>query len=608
MSQSVGKTNITLVVNRILLTSSCNEKLGLLNGKMGEILFFLYFYKYSNDEFYKESSEMLISELVEEIHQYLTYDFEEGYTGIGWAFELIIQEGFISGYVNNVLSDFDKIIFDKILISFKSPNQKSPDFLDMLFYVYLRFKVNPILKIEYAGLFDLITPYFNYFDKSRLNHANNMDILKDVLVKFVSNRFNSNEKIVNNDLDFDEILTEILYCKSNGDCLIGNTHSDVKKNIIVIYENDISSEYGIGTYLNEFVKCIKGEKFNIIIVCLNANCSEIKHIYDNGILSIRIPYINVRNRIKYIRNVSKIINGSVPELKSYFFINNDAILDIVEPINQIWSEVVIFYILHNIEYSAFIHKNSSFINNLSNIDYIICLSNYTKKYLVRILNVNAEKILVIHNGAEDLYPIFNSCNSQIIRSEFNIHTNDKIVLYVGRVDLLKGILNLILAFNHLIKLRPECRLIIVGDGLLSEYIPLCYNFFSRVSFTGKVSREDLIKFYRIADLVVLPSWGEQCSYVGIEVLMLGIPSIISDSPGIDEMFDEGVDTIAKIKLSKNNNVPIHETEIFCNTINSALNFTSKDKEKLRINSRRKFLSTYSIHVMKKKYIELLTDN
>jgi len=179
--------------------------------------------------------------------------------------------------------------------------------------------------------------------------------------------------------------------------------------------------------------------------------------------------------------------------------------------------------------------------------------------------------------------------------------NDKIVLFVGRIDLLKGVLNLILAFNNLIKLRTECRLIIVGDGLLSEYIPLCYNFFNRVNFTGKVSRQDLIKFYKVADLVVLPSWGEQCSYVGIEVLMLGIPSIVSNSPGVDEMFDEGVDTIAKIKLSRNNNVPIRESEIFCNVINNALNLTSNDEEILRINSRRKYLSKYSISVMKKKY-------
>jgi len=401
MSKSVNKKNLTLVANRILLMSSNNKKLGLVDGKTGEILFFLYFYRYSNDDYYKEFSEVLIAELVEEIHQYLTYDFEEGYTGIGWALELIIQEGFISGYVNDVLYDFDIIIFDKLSVSVNSPSRERSDFLDMLFYAYSRFKVNPILKIEYAGLFDLISPYFNCCDELKLNGTNNILILKKVLVEFVNNRFKNNEKAVIDDLDYNEIITELLYCKWTDCCFIDNPHNNNINNVIFIYENNISSEYGIGTYLNEFVKCIRGEKYSLIVVCLNANCSEIKYSYDKEILNIQIPYLNFNNRIKYIKYILKIIRDSALGYKSYFFINSDTILDIIESIKQKWNEVVIFYIFHNIEYAAFIQNNRGFIENLSNIDYIICLSNYSKRYLVRELNVGADRILVINNGTEE---------------------------------------------------------------------------------------------------------------------------------------------------------------------------------------------------------------
>ena len=67
----------------------------------------------------------------------------------------------------------------------------------------------------------------------------------------------------------------------------------------------------------------------------------------------------------------------------------------------------------------------------------------------------------------------------------------------------------------------------VGDGFYSYYLNSCNPTWNKITFTGKLNKEDLYKLYQIADIGVLPSFHEQCSYVAIEMMMYGIPLVAS---------------------------------------------------------------------------------
>ncbi|WP_032559999.1 glycosyltransferase, partial [Bacteroides fragilis] len=54
-------------------------------------------------------------------------------------------------------------------------------------------------------------------------------------------------------------------------------------------------------------------------------------------------------------------------------------------------------------------------------------------------------------------------------------------------------------------------------------------------FIGKISKQKLYEFYQIADVGVMPSFHEQCSYVAIEMMMHGLPLIITNTTGLSEM-------------------------------------------------------------------------
>ena len=91
-----------------------------------------------------------------------------------------------------------------------------------------------------------------------------------------------------------------------------------------------------------------------------------------------------------------------------------------------------------------------------------------------------------------------------------------------------------------LQIDPYCHLVIVGDGFYSYYLNSCNPTWNKITFTGKLNKEDLYKLYQIADIGVLPSFHEQCSYVAIEMMMYGIPLVASTSTGLSEMIEDGV--------------------------------------------------------------------
>lgn len=93
------------------------------------------------------------------------------------------------------------------------------------------------------------------------------------------------------------------------------------------------------------------------------------------------------------------------------------------------------------------------------------------------------------------------------------------------------------AFRLVLKHHEKARLVIVGDGNYSEYLKHCKDLWDKVIFTGKITQEELLNFYRQASVGVLPSFHEQCSYTAIEFMMHGVPFVGTDSTGLNEMLD-----------------------------------------------------------------------
>jgi glycosyltransferase involved in cell wall biosynthesis len=119
--------------------------------------------------------------------------------------------------------------------------------------------------------------------------------------------------------------------------------------------------------------------------------------------------------------------------------------------------------------------------------------------------------------------------------------NIKTILYVGRLDAFKGILQFIECLR-LLK-SQEWSAEIVGDGEMkkeaSEFSKTL-GLNGRVRFLGNLSTEELNSHYANCSIVVMPSMTpESFRLVGIEAMAFGKPVVAFDSGGVREWLING---------------------------------------------------------------------
>ena len=118
------------------------------------------------------------------------------------------------------------------------------------------------------------------------------------------------------------------------------------------------------------------------------------------------------------------------------------------------------------------------------------------------------------------------------------------LLYVGRLEHVKGVDVLLKAMKMASRKIPDIHLSIVGDGTtrgaLEEYVRQ-HKLQQYVSFHGWLDAEAVADQYAQAAAVVIPSvWPENLPTVCIEALAIGRPVIGTNSGGIPELIQDGV--------------------------------------------------------------------
>ena len=118
-----------------------------------------------------------------------------------------------------------------------------------------------------------------------------------------------------------------------------------------------------------------------------------------------------------------------------------------------------------------------------------------------------------------------------LRTEYGLPQDAIVALYCGRFSEEKGSLDLLKAFKDVS--HPRKALVLVGDGGLRGRMQNFANAngIGSIFFMGFQNREDIAKFYALADLLVLPSLKETWGMVVNEGLCFSLPVVISDQVG-----------------------------------------------------------------------------
>ena len=131
--------------------------------------------------------------------------------------------------------------------------------------------------------------------------------------------------------------------------------------------------------------------------------------------------------------------------------------------------------------------------------------------------------------------------SPALRDKLGIKNDAKVVLFCGRLSEEKNLFNLLAAYHQLEV--SDCALVLVGDGPLMERLKkyVSDHDMKSVHFLGFQNRDTVLKYYAIADVLVLPSIRETWGIVINEAMCFGLPVIASDQVGaVYDMLDHGI--------------------------------------------------------------------
>ena len=172
---------------------------------------------------------------------------------------------------------------------------------------------------------------------------------------------------------------------------------------------------------------------------------------------------------------------------------------------------------------------------------VIVNSNFMKSDIQRLFGLPFEKINVIPNG-------INLTNFTGIDRDYDLRRqyamdNEKIILYVGRLVYEKGIQYLIGAMPKILQNYHDSKLVICGrGGMIDELKNEVHNLGidNKVYFAGYCDSKKVQKMYKCADVAVFPSTYEPFGIVALEAMLAGVPTVVSDVGGLNEIIDHGV--------------------------------------------------------------------
>lgn len=166
-------------------------------------------------------------------------------------------------------------------------------------------------------------------------------------------------------------------------------------------------------------------------------------------------------------------------------------------------------------------------------DRVIAISNLQKQILTRNYQVSPSKIDVVYNGAsffdrEKLPPALEFYKSQ----------GYKIVLFLGRITLMKGPEYFVRAAKRVLEYEKKVIFVVVGSGdmfsqMVNEAADL--GIIGNFLFTGFLRGEDKDRIYQTADIYVMPSVSEPFGLTVLEAIGNGTPVLLSKQSGVSEV-------------------------------------------------------------------------
>jgi glycosyltransferase involved in cell wall biosynthesis len=171
---------------------------------------------------------------------------------------------------------------------------------------------------------------------------------------------------------------------------------------------------------------------------------------------------------------------------------------------------------------------------------VVAVSHSVAEFCVTHMGFRRQQVVVIHNPLPRPVRGADEAVEAGLRRRYGLPADAPVIGAVSRFYPVKGIAFLVDAFARVLRVIPESRLLLVGDGperdaLESQARSL--GIMEQVIFTG--FQEDVEGHLRVCRVVALPSLHEGLPLAAIEALNAGVPIVASRVGGLPEVVSDG---------------------------------------------------------------------
>jgi glycogen(starch) synthase len=162
---------------------------------------------------------------------------------------------------------------------------------------------------------------------------------------------------------------------------------------------------------------------------------------------------------------------------------------------------------------------------------VITCSSYMRWEVTRLFDLPPDKVDVVPNGVIE------------VPSRRRAPATPTVV-YAGRLEYEKGVQTLLRAVPRLKRRHPGLRVVVAGTGTYEtglKELAKDLRLGRSVELIGHIDRQALATLFAQASAVVVPSIYEPFGMVALEAAVAGAPIVVSDTGGLRELVDHGVD-------------------------------------------------------------------
>lgn len=346
--------------------------------------------------------------------------------------------------------------------------------------------------------------------------------------------------------------------------------NSTKKCMLIFIEESIAIQYGIGTYLYSLLKCFDISVWDVNVITLHKNKDKVSFHLENeiGYYSFPIPKEqflsgNPYYEELYFRSVFYYLASRLNKGCMVYCHFNFTRHQVLAECFKKYMNAFVTYTFHYADWKFDLFGNQEELERIlrqpttpkelriklkfekeklflqNTCDRVIAIAEHSYNMLYELYELPYSHLSYIPHGVKDCFHEIKKDGKTALRRKYGFKESDKILLFVGRMDMMKGTMYLLEAFTELCKEEYPLYLIIAGTGDFSRCLKITNSYWKNIMFTGYIPMEQILELYEMADIGIVPSIHEEFGYVAAEMMLNMLPVVVHDNSGLHEVTNAG---------------------------------------------------------------------